>query len=151
MSTGRKFRAIPGSDWLLSTEDCVSCPECAFTFDAMHTTQDGADYDCPACGENELAAREFALRAALATADQASSALLAERDEAEARAVRAEAALKEIAENGCRCDLNPTRMIHRDNEAWMTADTFWTRYLGSADASVRSRARAALAGQEGKP
>ena len=94
MSTGRKFRAIPGSAWLLSTEDCVSCPDCAFTFDAMHTTQDGGGYDCPACGENELAAREFALRAALATADQASSALLAERDEAVARAVRAEAVVE---------------------------------------------------------
>ena len=67
MSTGRKFRAIPGSDWLLSTEDCVSCPECAFTFDAMHCDDDGLTYTCPACSEQALLARAVGAEAALRT------------------------------------------------------------------------------------
>lgn len=35
---------------------CVSCPDCAFTFDAVHTNDDGS-YLCPVCGELALAAR----------------------------------------------------------------------------------------------
>ena len=31
---------------------CVSCPRCAFTFDASHVTQTTGRYDCPCC-ENE--------------------------------------------------------------------------------------------------
>lgn len=30
---------------------CVSCPECAFTFDADHG-EAGGGYDCPACMEH---------------------------------------------------------------------------------------------------
>jgi hypothetical protein len=30
--------------------DCVSCPECAFTFDACHEDRDGG-YSCPLCAE----------------------------------------------------------------------------------------------------
>lgn len=34
---------------------CVVCPGCAFTFDAVHTDQDGT-YSCPNCGyPNEAA------------------------------------------------------------------------------------------------
>lgn len=29
---------------------CVSCPDCAFTFDAMHADEDGS-YSCPLCAE----------------------------------------------------------------------------------------------------
>ena len=37
------------SDWgPLVTRQCVVCPECAFTFDAMHTGP-GDDYTCPLC------------------------------------------------------------------------------------------------------
>lgn len=31
---------------------CVSCPDCAFTFDAMHEDQDGT-FSCPACELSE--------------------------------------------------------------------------------------------------
>ena len=83
MSTGRKFRAIPGSEWLLSTEDCVSCPECAFTFDAMHCDDDGLTYTCPCCSEQEWIRK---------------CAKESQRCEiAEARAVRAEAARGQYA------------------------------------------------------
>jgi hypothetical protein len=53
-----------------------SCPECAFTFDAMHTDRDGG-YSCPLCGE---------IRAE------------AERDDALARAVAAETAIAKVRE-----------------------------------------------------
>lgn len=40
--------------------ECVSCPQCAFTFDAAHTTHRGdgvyEGYDCPLCAESALAA-----------------------------------------------------------------------------------------------
>ena len=39
-----------------STEHCVSCPDCAFTFDSAHTDQDGG-YSCPCCAEAALVAR----------------------------------------------------------------------------------------------
>lgn len=39
--------------------ECVSCPACAFTFDAQHLTVGTDGYTCPACAENAL---EDALR-----------------------------------------------------------------------------------------
>jgi len=42
--------------WEQSTELCVSCPNCAFTFDSTHTDQDGG-YSCPLCAEIHLEAR----------------------------------------------------------------------------------------------
>ena len=42
--------------WQQSTELCVSCPDCAFTFDSMHTDQ-GGGYSCPVCAEIRLEAR----------------------------------------------------------------------------------------------
>ena len=40
-------------DWAMTEGvTCVSCPDCAFTFDAAHTEVDqaeGGPYDCPAC------------------------------------------------------------------------------------------------------
>lgn len=33
---------------------CVSCPECAFTFDAFHTDVDSGGYSCTACAELRL-------------------------------------------------------------------------------------------------
>jgi hypothetical protein len=32
---------------------CWVCPDCAFTFDAMHTDADGSGYSCPGCYEIE--------------------------------------------------------------------------------------------------
>ena len=31
---------------------CVSCPDCAFTFDASHSEDGSGIYDCPACMEH---------------------------------------------------------------------------------------------------
>ena len=43
-----------GAAWQAEHEPKLwSCPECAFTFDAMHTEQDGS-YSCPACAEQRL-------------------------------------------------------------------------------------------------
>lgn len=56
------------------------------------------------------------------------------------------AALKDFAEHGLRCDLNPTRLVHADNEAWAAADFWWLSYLRRADENVRTRARAVLGG-----
>jgi len=67
---------------------------------------------------------------------------------AEARCEALTAALREIAEHGCRCDLNPTRMVYAGNEAWAKSDSWWVSYLRGADESVRSRARVALATSE---
>lgn len=44
------------ADWEQSTELCVSCPDCAFTFDSAHTDADGG-YSCPVCVEIRLEAR----------------------------------------------------------------------------------------------
>ena len=42
------------SEWLREGHvDCVSCPNCAFTFDACHEDRDGG-YTCPVCREIEL-------------------------------------------------------------------------------------------------
>jgi hypothetical protein len=42
-------------------DELWSCPDCAFTFDAMHTDADGG-YSCPACAETRLAAQLAAVR-----------------------------------------------------------------------------------------
>jgi hypothetical protein len=52
--------------------------------------------------------------------------------------------LRDFAGYGLRADLNPTRKVHFDNEAWSAADRWWLNYLGGCDARVRSRAQAAL-------
>jgi protein-arginine kinase activator protein McsA len=31
-----------------------TCPDCAFTFDAVHTDNASGDYTCPACAEQRL-------------------------------------------------------------------------------------------------
>lgn len=42
--------------WLACEGDkMVSCPDCAFTFDAFHTTPDGR-YECPSCDYDDLIA-----------------------------------------------------------------------------------------------
>lgn len=56
--------AHPISDWLTSTELCVSCPDCAFTFDSGHTDADGG-YSCPNCAEFALMRERDAIGAAL--------------------------------------------------------------------------------------
>jgi hypothetical protein len=57
--------------WERSTELCVSCPLCAFTFDSAHTDADGG-YSCPVCAEVALAA---ALERAERERDEAREAL----------------------------------------------------------------------------
>ena len=44
-----------------------SCPECAFTFDAVHVDEMSADYSCPACAELRLGAENTRLQEALIT------------------------------------------------------------------------------------
>ena len=46
-----------------------SCPECAFTFDAVHVDEMSADYSCPACAELRLGAENTKLREALERLD----------------------------------------------------------------------------------
>lgn len=58
-------------------------------------------------------------------------------------------ALRDFAENGLRCDLNPTMPLNRIEDLYLA----YVTYLERADANVRSRARAALAaagGEEGE-
>ena len=51
-------------EWHTSVKECVSCPECAFTFAADHQDEDGG-YSCPACAEDELSEAVVALIAQL--------------------------------------------------------------------------------------
>lgn len=42
---------MSASDWVtVQGVECVSCPGCAFTFDASHTDIDTGGYTCPMCG-----------------------------------------------------------------------------------------------------
>ena len=50
-------------DWTESTELCVSCPACAFSFNSHHVDVEGGGYSCPACSELELNASLAASRA----------------------------------------------------------------------------------------
>jgi rubrerythrin len=68
---------------------CWSCPDCAFTFDAMHEDAEGG-YSCPACAEIRLTAERDKLRAELSDLYPAIESL---RDELKrAKALLAEAA-----------------------------------------------------------
>lgn len=54
-----------GAEWQArQTPRLWSCPACAFTFDAVHTEQDGS-YSCPACAEKRLSEALEACAAAL--------------------------------------------------------------------------------------
>lgn len=55
-------RAEPWEHW--ADIDCVSCPDCAFTFSDVHRDKDGG-YSCPACAEIALDARVSTLETAL--------------------------------------------------------------------------------------
>jgi hypothetical protein len=56
---------------------CVVCPDCAFTFDAVHSdTADSGTYSCPLCAEVRLEAEVESLRAKLAAADAVTLRLL---------------------------------------------------------------------------
>lgn len=46
---------ISPEDWMASVGVMVSCPGCAFTFDANHRDEDGG-YSCPLCDDFDLAA-----------------------------------------------------------------------------------------------
>ena len=41
-------------DTYVDTVRLWSCPDCAFTFDAVHTNIAGNDYSCPCCNESTL-------------------------------------------------------------------------------------------------
>jgi hypothetical protein len=45
--------------------ECVSCPDCAFTFDAFHRDDSDDEYSCPACAESRLEAQLAELQALL--------------------------------------------------------------------------------------
>jgi hypothetical protein len=60
------------------------------------------------------------------------------------RVAKLEAALKDIASNGTRHDLTPTRRLHPHNDQAMEVDEWWNSYLISADKAVRSVATKAL-------
>lgn len=75
--------------------------------------------------------------------DRVISLMVKQRDEGWARALALEAALQEIADHGIRCDLNPTINFAGDG---MGVYDVMHRLLNDGDASVRRRARAALAG-----
>jgi len=58
--------------WLIAeigrlAKELWSCPECAFTFDAVHVDEMSADYSCPACAELRLGAENTRLQEALIT------------------------------------------------------------------------------------
>lgn len=46
---------LDGGWYRESNVDCVVCPSCAFTFDAVHSDPDGG-YSCPLCELDEAAA-----------------------------------------------------------------------------------------------
>jgi hypothetical protein len=75
--------------------------------------------------------------------------VVAERDAARAEAAGYRAALEDIANFGCRHDLNPTGYFNDCGhfEVWRGAGG-WHAYVKSMDESVRERARQALATQE---
>jgi len=52
--------------------------------------------------------------------------------------------LQDLAARGTHHDTNPTRRIAHGNAEWQEADTWWVRYLHSADDAVRRRAKLAL-------
>ena len=54
------------TEWAIDTVTCVSCPACAFTFDAVHSDADGG-YSCPACAEVRLKAELDRLRVEVQT------------------------------------------------------------------------------------
>lgn len=54
-----------GREWVIDdTVTCVSCPDCAFTFDAFHEDASGG-YSCPACAEARLTAEVARLAVAV--------------------------------------------------------------------------------------
>jgi hypothetical protein len=98
---------------------CVSCPECAFTFDAAHRSRDGG-YDCPACAELRLE-EELAVRRA------AYSALMDEAVEASMRWA------EELAEKSAEVDAK-SEIGHAVADAWMIEAH---RLLAERDAARR--------------
>lgn len=48
-------------EWAVSLGRMVECPDCAFTFDACHTSE-GGGYSCPACAEAQVETLREALR-----------------------------------------------------------------------------------------
>lgn len=56
---------VAAGAWQQSTELCVSCPECAFTFGAGHVTQATGEYDCPVCAESRLRSDREAMETGL--------------------------------------------------------------------------------------
>ena len=78
------------ADWPTSVEECVSCPECAFTFAADHQDEDG-NYSCPACAEDDL---DDAVTAFIAGLTQVA------RDEREARESVARGSSTELRHRG---------------------------------------------------
>lgn len=53
-------------------------------------------------------------------------------------------ALKKLANRGTHHDTNPTRRVVYGNPMWAEADQFWSRYIKSADDSVRRIAEGGL-------
>ena len=82
--------------WEQSTELCVSCPNCAFTFDSTHTDQDGG-YSCPLCAEIHLEARLAEVERLRAKTSTQLTQVCSERDRAEARVVELTADRAEFA------------------------------------------------------
>jgi hypothetical protein len=64
-------------------------------------------------------------------------------DESKALHVLA-AALKDLAENGLRTDLTPTKRMRHGDEGWDENEKFWHTYLKRADDYVRAFAREKL-------
>ena len=59
--------SVQDQEWLREGHvDCVSCPVCAFTFDACHEDQ-GGGYSCPLCAEARLVEQLEAVRGELET------------------------------------------------------------------------------------
>ncbi len=67
-----------------------SCPDCAFTFDAVHTDV-GGGYSCPACAESRLSAALAVLRAQRDATLAECDAAVAEYDKAAAEATTRDA------------------------------------------------------------
>lgn len=89
----------------LTTEDCWSCPACAFTFAAYHANSDGS-LTCPVCEVEEKDRRATDLESRLATAHDMLRHYEQERDSWGAayrqRAERTDARIKELEKQNDR-------------------------------------------------
>lgn len=65
------------------------------------------------------------------------------------RAQTLEEGLRDMVENGLRCDLNPTRPTRWFSESpTKQIDAYWQEYLAKADRALRLRAKMLLEGRK---